>query len=79
MDIDCERRPSGTRNEHKRSGGQQQEQTDLEKSCWGLIIGDRLTEEKLRILMFFALIKQYVIGLGGNKNYIDYWLKIFNN
>ena len=26
-------RPNGTRNEHERSGGQQQEQKDLEKSC----------------------------------------------
>jgi len=32
VDRQCERRPSGTRNEHKRSSGQQQEQKDLEKS-----------------------------------------------
>ena len=31
---------------YKRSGGQQQqEQKDLEKSCWRLSVGDRLTEE----------------------------------
>ena len=30
--IECERRPNGT-NEHERSGGQQQEQKDPEKSC----------------------------------------------
>ena len=29
----CERRPNGTRNEHERIGGQQQEQKDLEKAC----------------------------------------------
>ena len=29
------------------SGGQQQEQKDLEKSCWGLIVGQRLTSEKV--------------------------------
>src|SRR6218665_117606 len=45
--IECERRPNGTRNEHERSGGQQQEQKNLEKSCRGLIFGERLTEEKL--------------------------------
>ena len=28
--IECERRPNGTRNEHERSGGQLQEQKDLE-------------------------------------------------
>src|SRR6218665_1101404 len=28
--IECERKPNGTRNEHERSGGQQQEQEDLE-------------------------------------------------
>src|SRR6218665_2507120 len=33
VDRECERRPNGTRNEHERSGGQQQEQKDLEKSC----------------------------------------------
>ena len=33
VDRQCERRPNGTRNEHERSGGQQQEQKDLEKSC----------------------------------------------
>src|SRR6218665_3805864 len=45
--IECERRPNGTRNEHQRSGGQQQKQKNLEKSCRGLIFGERLTEEKL--------------------------------
>ena len=33
VNRECERRPNGTRNEHERSGGQQQEQKDLEKSC----------------------------------------------
>ena len=48
-------KPNGTRNEHKRSGGQQQGHKDLEKSCWGLIVGERLTEEKLGLdfLLFF--------------------------
>jgi len=43
--------PNGTRNEHERSGGHQQEQENLEKSCWGLIVSERLTEEKLECIM----------------------------
>jgi len=35
------------KNEHGRSAGQQPEHKDLEKSYWGLIVGDNLTEEKL--------------------------------
>ena len=54
----CEWRPNGTRNEHERSGGQQQEQKDLEKSCWGLNVGERLTEEKLEV-GFMPWIKMF--------------------
>jgi len=49
VDRQCKRRLNGTRNEHERSGGQQQEQK--EKSCWGLIVGERLTEEKLERIL----------------------------
>ena len=41
------------------SGGQQQEQNDLEKSCWGLIVGKRLTEEKLEIGMFSLKLRYF--------------------
>ena len=38
-----------------RRRGQQQEQKDLEKSCWGLIVGEHLTEEKLENWIFWGL------------------------
>ena len=38
--------------DQKQKQQEQQEQKDLEKSCWGLIFGERLTEEKLDMEWF---------------------------
>ena len=48
------------------SGGQQQEQKDLEKSCWGLMVGERLTEEKLLDLYSPHRWLKWAIGPSGS-------------
>jgi len=42
--------------------GHQQEQENLEKSCWGLIVGERLTEEKLDWI-FNQNWYKFIVGL----------------